>query len=396
MQALLYCCCGIDVHDEMIETCIVKGFEDEPEIIRKQFQTMPYDLKKFAEHLMKHECFNIGMESTGIYWRPVYEAIEDHCECIEKIVVANAAHMRNLPGRKKDQDDAEWIAILLQHGLLSSSFVPERDFRDLREASRLYKKFVGEHSRYSNRIMKLLHAHGFKLSNVLSDILGASGRNILTILAERGSLSIAVVESCLRGRTKHTAHEIHAAISGSLNPFERKLLSILLSKVETAERDMSTLFKDMLEKMAPYRRTIDIIDSIPGFDILSSMLLLAEISVTPHKSFKSANALCSWAGLSPRNDESAGKVKSRKILPRGPYVKPILCQAAWAAVKSRENPFRDWFWSHNRKMGDKKAIIAVARKLLKLIYLLVRDDILYDKEIALANRKKAIMRNIKK
>ena len=204
MQALLYCCCGVDVHDEMIETCIIKGFEDEPEIIRKQFQTKPKGLEDFTMHLIEHECFFISMESTGVYWRPVYEAIEDHCERFDKIVVTNAAHMRNVPGRKKDQDDAEWLATLLRHGLLKSSFVPERVFRDLREASRLYKKFVGERSRYVNRIMKLLQAHGFKLSNVLSDVLGASGRNILKALAVRSSLSVEDISSCVRGRPRRT------------------------------------------------------------------------------------------------------------------------------------------------------------------------------------------------
>ena len=221
MQALLSCCCGVDVHDEMIETCILKGIGEEPEIIREQFGTIPRDLKAFAEHLTSHECFVVAMESTGVYWRPVYEAIEDNCEHIESIVVTNAAQMRNVPGRKNDEDDAAWIATLLRHGLLQPSFVPERIFRDLREASRLYKKFVGEKCRYTNRIMKLLQAHGFKLSNVLSDILGASGRNILNILAERGSLSAHEVSSCLRGRPVRSYPEIHAAVSGSLYPDEK-------------------------------------------------------------------------------------------------------------------------------------------------------------------------------
>ena len=386
MQALLFCCCGVDVHDEMIETCIIKGSKDEPEIIRKQFGTKPHDLRDFAMHLMEHDCFNVAMESTGVYWRPIYEAIEDHCEYFEHIVVANASHMKNVPGKKDDQSDAEWIATLLKFGLLKSSFVPERIFRDLREASRLYKKFVGERSRYTNRIMKLLQAHGFKLSNVLSDILGASGRNILYALAERGSLSVSEVASCLRGNTKHTPAEIHAAISGSLNPDERQLLSILIRKIETADQDMSGIVSMMGRMMEPYRRAIDIVDSVPGFDLLAALLLLAEISAEPHLSFPTVNSICAWAGLSPRNDESAGKVKSRKTLPSGPYVKSVICQAAWAAVKSRDNPFRDWFWSHRHRMGEKKAITAVSRKLLVTIYTLLKNDSLYSPEIATANR----------
>ena len=157
--------------------------------------------------------------------------------------------MSNVPGRKNDQDDAEWIATLLRHGFLKSSFVPARVFRDLREASRLYKKFVGERSRYVNRIMKLLQAHGFKLSNVLSDVLGASGRNILKALAVRGSLSVSDVSSCVRGRPHRTPSEIHEAISGSLNSDEQQMLAILLCKIETAERDMATITALMQEMM---------------------------------------------------------------------------------------------------------------------------------------------------
>jgi len=387
MQALLYCCCGVDVHDEIIETCILKGFDNEPEKIKKQFRTNPSDLKDFAAHLMKHNCFTAAMESTGVYWRPVYEAIEDHCEHFDRIVVTNAAHMRNVPGRKSDEDDAEWAAVLLRHGLLNASFVPERVFRDLREASRLYKKFVGEKSRYTNRIMKLLQAHGFKLSTVLSDILGVSGRNILKILAERGSLSASDIASCLRGRPSHTAKEIHAAVSGSLNPVEQQMLSLLLRKIETAEHDMGAIILIMLEMAEPYVSFLDIVDSVPGFDMLSSIQLLAEISATPHLSFNSSSKLCAWAGLSPRNDESAGKIKSRKILHGNPYVKSLLCQSAWAAVKSRNNPFRDWFWRHKGKMGAKKAIIAVSRQLLKTIYFLIENNTLYDPKVAAANRK---------
>ena len=387
MRALLNCCCGVDIHDEMIETCILKGTEDDPETIQEQFGTMPKDLKAFATHLTKHECSVVAMESTGVYWRPVYEIIEDHCERIDNIIVTNASHMRNVPGRKNDEDDAEWIATLLRHGLLTPSFVPERVFRDLREASRLYKKFVGEKCRYTNRIMKLLQAHGFKLSNVLSDVLGVSGRNILNILAERGSLSADEVKACIRGNTTHTPEEIYNAVSGSLNPDEQKLLFLLLTKIYTAEKDIDAIIAVMRKMASPFEKAIDIMDSIPGIDTLAALLILAEITATPHKSFCSAEKLCKWAGLSPRNDQSAGKVKSRKILPGNPYVKSILCQVAWVAVKSRSNPYRDWFWSHRAK-GDKKAIIAVSRKILTTIYALLRDNVYYDPEVVAANSHK--------
>ena len=264
MQAILECCCGVDVHKDMIEACIIQGIEN-PKIIRQQFSTMQNELQDFVRWLYDNDCYHIAMESTGVYWRPVYECIEEFSPYYEDIIVANAHHMRNLPGRKTDVKDAEWIATLLQHGLLEKSYVPSRDIRDLRELSRSYKNYVGERVRCINRLEKFLQTHGFKLSSVLSDI----------------------------------------------------------------------------------------------------------------------TRLCSWAGLSPRNDQSAGKISSKKIMPGNPYIKSILCQSAWAAVRSRNTPFAAWFWSRQAKIGTKKAIIGVSRRLLATIFVLLKNDQFYDSDIAM-------------
>ena len=374
MQALLHSCCGVDVHDNMIETCIIIGTgEQEKEFVRKRFGTYPSGLRGFADHLAEHGCFNIAMESTGIYWRPVYEAIETHCEYHEQIVVTNASHMRNIPGRKSDVSDAEWIATLFQHGLLRSSFVPPRCFRNLRELSRIYKKSVGEKSRYVNRLFKFLNARGIKLASVLSDILGVSGRNLLKVLALRGSLSVADVRNSIRGKLKCSPGEIAATVDVYLDESEKSMLSFIIGKVESIEDDLGALFKCMMSLAEPFQPAIDILVSIPGIDCLSALLILAEIGATPHLDFGTSERLCSWAGLSPRNDESAGKVKSRSVLHGNPYIKSILCQVAWVAVKCRNNPLRDWFWRHNGKLGQKKAIIGVSRKLLTIIYAMLRD-----------------------
>ena len=286
-------------------------------------------------------------------------------------------HMRNLPGRKSDVADAEWIATLLQHGLLTSSFIPPRAFRNLREASRLYKKFIAEKSRYVNRLNKLLSAHGFKLSSVFSNILCVSGHAVLTALAQRGSLSLEDVKGCMRGNLKHSAEEIHAACSGSLLPEECAMLSLILYKIEMAENDINSIVELMKDMAKPFKSALELLDSIPGIDILAALLLLAEITDKPHQYFDSPERLVSWAGLCPRNDESAGKLKSRKIMPGNPYIKSILCQIAWVAVKSRNNPFRDWFWSHAAKLGRKKAIIAVSRKILTVIYMMLKNGELF-------------------
>lgn len=380
MQAILYCCCGIDVHKEVIEACILNGI-DPPVEKREQFSNSPSGIKEFIEWLDNNDCYNVAMESTGVYWKPIYEAIESRTYN-ESIYVVNAHHMRNVPGRKTDKKDAQWIATLFQHGLLNPSFVPSRVFRDLREIARTYQKCVGEKSRYINRTEKLLQAHGFKLSSVLSNIFSKTGMQILHVLAEKGSITEEEVRCCIAGRVKHTSTGIYIAISNTMNTYERRLLAFLLDKYERSVEDLNTLVELMREIMEPYKVALQQIDSIPGFDEIASLLVIAEITDKPDESFESSGQLCSWAGLTPRNDESAGKVKSSKILKGNIYLKPILCQAAHAARKGKNSPYRDWYWSHVKKLGDGKTIIAIARKLLSAIYAILRDNVYFQPDLA--------------
>ena len=384
MQALLHCCCGLDIHKDIIQACILKGEPDEePLIIEAEFKTLQSDLQLLCKWLLDNDCRNIAMESTGVYWRPVYEAIEDYIPDYTCLMVVNAHHMRNLPGRKSDIADAQWISTLLRHGLLEPSFVPERLIRSLREYSRLHRSLVQERVTYSNRIEKYLQAHGFKLSSVLSNILGASGRNILYKLAKNGCLSFEDVKDSINRNVRKTAEEIHIAIRGKLNYAERKYLKLLLDKIDGLDTEISEILKLMLELASPYKIQIDQLDSIPGIDVSAALAIMAETSASPHNHFSDAKKIISWAGLSPRNDESAGKIKSRKITKGNPYIKSILCQVAWAAVRTRGSNFARWFWSHQGKLGRKKAIIAVARKILVLIYSLLKSGEFYDPKVAL-------------
>lgn len=379
MQPILECCCGVDVHKDMIEACIIKGL-DNPQFIRMQFSTFQNSLKDFVEWLYKNDCYHIAMESTGVYWKPVYEAIEANSPYYENIVVANAHNMRNLPGRKTDVKDAEWIATLLQHGLLEPSFVPERMIRDLREFSRTYKNAVSDKTRCLNRLEKFLQTHGFKLSSVLSDINSVSGMNILNLLAQKGCLTVEETSSALRGNHKHTAEDIQKAICGTLNTNECFLLQDFIDEVKHIQEHISRILVKMQEIAEPYSEVIVRLDSIPGIDIIAALLILAEIGNCPQQSFKTSKHLCSWAGLSPRNDESAGKIKSKKVMPGNPYVKSILCQVAWVAVKNRKNSLGNWFWSHQARLGKKKAIIAISRKILTLSYALISNNTFYDND----------------
>ena len=376
MEALLYCCCGLDVHKDLIEACILRGEGLEPETIRGSFGTTKPELKRLTLWLSQYDCYSVAMESTGVYWKPIYETLELHSEYLENLWVVNANHMRNLPGRKTDVGDAEWIATLLRHGLLEKSFVPPAAIRDLRECSRLHRTFVQERCRYVNRLEKFLQAHGFKFSSVMSDIFCVTGKKLLNILQNTGSLTLKdVTENCRR--LSHSPEEISAAVCGNLSSAEQCLLKHLIHKLDSCQKDIDSILVDMRLLSQQFQEQFAIIDSIPGFDEESAMEIIAEIGAAPQEDFSSGEKLCCWAGVTPRNDESAGKIKSRKTLHGNPYVKALLCQAAWAAVKVRNSPFHVWFWSHKQKLGQKKAIIAISRKLLMLIYLLLKTGQTY-------------------
>lgn len=383
MQAIVDCCCGLDVHKERIFACVLRGAADqEPEVFMAEFGTTATELQELCSFLSALDCGYVAMESTGVYWRPVYEACEAFLKNRSCLMVVNAHHMRNLPGRKSDVSDAQWIATLFRHGLLEPSFVPERAIRNIRELVRLYRTFVRERVDYVNRLEKFLQAHGFKLSSVLSDIFSLSGRRLLGLLSEHGSLSVETVANAVHTSVRKTPQQILAAMQGNLEFEERMLLKVLLSKIDDCSSGIADLNKNIVGLLESYKPQLDQLDSIPGIDTVAAFSILAEISPKPQEHFENSKRIASWAGLSPRNDESAGKVKSRKITKGNPYIKSILCQAAWAAVRVRKSPFAIWFWSHQGKLGKKKAIIAVARKILELSFKLLKSGEFYDPLLA--------------
>lgn len=376
MEPVLYCCAGLDLHRDTIEACIIRGSSGKPEAKKNTFGTTRKELKRLVTWLSESGCYSVAMESTGVYWKPVFEAIEVMSEYIENIWVVNPQHMKNLPGRKSDVKDSEWIARTLKVGLLEKSFVPEIAIRDLRECARLHQAFIQEQSRYKNRTEKFLQTHGFKFSSVMSDIFCVSGRVLMNKLRDNGEITEQdVYQNCRKLRSSF--EDITAAVCGKINNAEQRLFKQLLHKIDSCQEDIDSIFSDMLLLIQPFQEQADIIDSIPGFDTISSINIIAEISASPQEFFSSSEKICSWAGVIPRNDETAHKIKSRKILHGNSYVKSILCQAAWAAVKVRNSPYHDWFWTHQSKLGKKKAIIAVARKLLTLIYTLLDAGQMY-------------------
>ena len=275
--------------------------------------------------------------------------------------------------------DAHWIALLLKRGLLRqhNSFIPEHIVRSMREISRLRRKITGDRSKASNQLEKFLQTHGFKFSSVFSSITGMSSTALLKRLAQRGKLSLRDIYDCCYRNLKHVPEEILAAVNGELNEAERKLLCFHIKRIEALSDEISELTGMLADLFEEYKEQLKIAVSLPGINLDSAMEVLAEISPEPQASFDTQRKISKWAGLSPRNDDSADKITCRKTLHGNPYVKSILVQCAWAAVKTRNSEFQKWFWPRQCRLGRKKAIIAVARKLLCLLYTLLSKGVLY-------------------
>lgn len=304
MEILLHSCCGLDVHKDMIQACVLVGDADEtPTTYLESFGTMPDDLSELAQWLKGHACERVAMESTGVYWEPIYNVLED---AGFRIDVVNARYMSNMPGRKTDVKDAQWIADLLRHGLLKPSYVPERNIRILREFTRTYKTTSENRARELLRVEKLLQQKGFKLSTVLSDISGTTGRRILEHLIAHGSISAQEVMSYAVGPLKHTDEEIALAVKGKLTVTERSLLKIELEGVDFLEKQLEALLVEIRKIALPYQVQMRLLQSIPGIGEVAAYEILAETGADLSK-FKTAEHLASWAGLSPRNNQSAGK-----------------------------------------------------------------------------------------
>ena len=371
---------GMDVHKDKIDVCVRIG-DGSPDgnVIIKTFDAMRKSLFELRNWLISLNCFKVLMESTGVYWMPVYSILEE----VEgmNVGVGNPRDLKNAPGRPKtDKEDAKWLSRLCMFGLVLKSFVAKRPFRALREYTRYHKKLVQERAREINRIEKLLQLNGFKLSSVLSDITGVSGTRILKKLAEKGELSLYDIQERLDKRCKHTPEEIEFAINGVMKPTSRLLLKFQLKKLEHCDKDIDEMYDLLLQLSKEHGWAIRIIETIPGMSTLSAIYIIAEIG-TDLSSFKTANHLTAWAGLAPKDNKSADNVRPSKTKKANRYVKSLMIQCAWAATNTRNTRLSLWFWRNKSRLGEKKAITAVARKQLCYIYAMLRDGVVYDKSL---------------
>jgi transposase len=317
--------CGMDVHKDKIDVCVRIGDGSaDGNVIIKTFSTMRKSLFELRDWLISLNCFKVLMESTGVFWMPIYWVLEEVLGM--NVGVGNARDLKNAPGRPKtDREDAKWLSRLCMFGLVLKSFIVGRPFRALREYTRYHKKLVQERARQINRIEKLLQMNGFKLSTVLSNITGASGRKILAKIADEGELSVSDIKAELDRRCKSTPEEIESAINGVMKLTSRLLLRLQLKKLEGCDSEIDEVYDFMLHLSEEHAWAIHIIASIPGMSILSAIYIIAEIG-TDLSSFKTANHLAAWAGLAPKDNRSADKARPSRTKKANQYVKSVFAQ----------------------------------------------------------------------
>ena len=271
MQDILTCVMGLDVHRDIIVACLVKGAVDaEPEAETRTFSTLIPEMQKLRDWVIEAECRNIAMESTGIYWQPIYEMLESCFDGEISILVVNARHMKNVPGRKTDMKDAQWIATLLRAGLLKGSFIPDKTFRELRHLTRYRKSVVHDITAQKNRIDKFLQSSGFRFTAFLSDTFGASGRNIIRHLIERGSIDREALDKCLKTKTRNRIDEILVALNGSLSVHQRRFLNIVFLHLEDLEAHKHTIEDEITEEVLKHTDALNLLCSIPGIDVTAA------------------------------------------------------------------------------------------------------------------------------
>jgi transposase len=372
MEVVYRRCCGLDVHKKSITACVlVVGEQGAREVRKKEFPTYWKGLQKLRLWLYACRVECVAMESTGVYWKPVWNVLEGQF----RLLLANPYHMKNIPGRKTDQNDAEWIADLLAHGLLRVSFVPGREIQQLRDLTRYRVKLIGEYNRVHNRIAKVLEDANIKLGSVASDILGATGRAIIGKIIAGENHPEDLVDLALN-KLRGKRDELRLALRGQITDHHRYLLRELLDDIERVEAKIGRLEAEIVRRMEPHAAVIERLVTIPGVNVITAWTLIAELGVDMTQ-FPTADHAASWAGLVPGSYESAGKRKSTRTRHGNRWLRRALCESAWAVSRKKDCYLTALFYRRASRHGMKKAIVATAHQLLIIAFHLIRDGGLY-------------------
>ena len=369
MQVVHEVCCGLDVHKKGVTACVLWASGRRRQT--RAFGTFTRELLELGDWLRACGVTHVAMESTGGYWKPVWNLLEGQFE----VLLVNAQHIKAVPGRKTDQKDSEWIADLLQHGLLRASFVPPTPIRELRDLTRYRASLAQEINRIANRIQKVLEDANIQLASVATDTLGASGRAMLEAIIQGEQDSQRLAEMS-RGLLRNKIPELQEALQGRVTAHHRFMLRELLDHLYFVQSKMQRIEQEVAEHLGPFQSEVARLCTIPGVDRVTAWGLLAEIGLSM-KQFPDAQHLASWAGLCPGSHESAGKRKSGKIRKGSLWLRRCLCQGAWAVSTKKNNYLSALYRRLAARRGSKRATIAVAHKLLVIAYHILRDGTCY-------------------
>lgn len=367
MEVLHERCAGLDVHMEVVVACARWPVGAVVHHETEKFATTTSGLLRLADWLEERGCTHAAMEATGVYWKPVWHMLEGRVE----LLLANAAHVRNVPGRKSDVNDARWLADLLAHGLIRASFVPPTPIQVLRDLTRTRKQLVREMSRHTLRIAKTLEDANIKITGVVSNILGTSGRAILRALIA-GETDPEKLLACTTGKLKAPRERLLEGLRGLVSDHHRFLLRLHLEQIEAIERGIAGVEAQIDGLIRPFRADVERLTTMPGVSDTVAQAIVAEIGLDMAR-FPTSGHLVSWAGLCPRMDESAGKRRSTRLRKGAPWLKTMLVTAAWAAASAKGSYFRAQFQRLKARRGAKKAVVAVAASMLTAAYFILRD-----------------------
>jgi transposase len=371
MEVLHPRCAGLDVHKDTVVACVRIQEAASARHLVESFGTTTKELLRLADWLAEHEVTHVAMEATGVYWKPVWHVLEESFE----LVLANAMHIKNVPGRKTDVNDATWIADLLAHGLIRGSFVPPTAIQDMRTLMRTRKQLVRERAQHVQRLQKTLEDANIKVASVVSDITGTSGRAMLRALIE-GETDPKRLLAVTTGRLRADRKTLTEALRGRIRAPHRFLLKLHLEQIETLEKAVDSVDTEVGAALEPFRAKVARLVTMPGISDIAAQVIVSEIGVDMSR-FSTAGHLISWAGLCPRNDESAGKRRSTRLRQGAPWLKTTLTQAAWSAARTKSSYLQAQFLRIKSRRGPKKAIMAVAASMLTAAYYMLRDDVDY-------------------
>lgn len=370
MEVLFPRCAGLDVHKDSVVACVRCVSSPEHREVRT-FGTTTSELVELGDWLASHGVTHVAMEATGVYWKPVWHMLEDRFEQ----VLANAQHIRNVPGRKTDVNDAMWIADLLAHGLIRSSFVPPSRIQELRDLMRTRKQLVREVSQHTLRIQKTLEDANIKVSSVLSNVVGTSGRKMLHAIIS-GVTDPAALADLAVGTARKKRDDLIEALRGRVTDHHRGLLRLHLSLIAALETALAELDATVGKALEPIEARAKILTTIPGVGDIAARVIVAEIGIDMSR-FPTSSHLISWAGLCPRSDESAGKRRSTRVRKSANWLKTTLVTAAWTAARKKNSYLQAQFFRLKARRGAKKAIMAVAASMLTAAYYMLRDGVEY-------------------